>query len=231
MSTQEVGSQHLPLLVQALDNANWPTSPRLWLITAGSMSVDVRKEIPRIENAPMWGMGRTIAREHPELRATLVDLSAVTGFDRDTGASRTHCTGWTGRSYSAARPRQLRCPPHATCRRGSFQPPAWRRRTVSVRASRVPEFSTTLCCKHSLLARRSRRNRDRGGGVRSQFHRCGQSHGHSAGTESGRTFALRHGVRRPGDCRWGWSSCFPARRRNRSPSRLLSEKDCSRLTL
>ncbi len=77
MRSQQTGSQHIPLLVQALSNANWPQPPRLWLVTAGSMTVDPAKETPRIENAPMWGIGRTVAREHPELRATLVDLSAV----------------------------------------------------------------------------------------------------------------------------------------------------------
>lgn len=41
------------------------------------MAVGVYGELPQIQNASMWGIGRTVAREHPELRATLVDLGAA----------------------------------------------------------------------------------------------------------------------------------------------------------
>jgi hypothetical protein len=41
------------------------------------MAVGVSGELPQIQNASMWGIGRTVAREHPELRATLVDLGAA----------------------------------------------------------------------------------------------------------------------------------------------------------
>ncbi len=76
MQSQVFGSAHVPLLVQALSAANWTTPPRLWLITSGCMSVSGDRETPRLESAPIWGMGRVVAQEHPELRATLVDLSA-----------------------------------------------------------------------------------------------------------------------------------------------------------
>jgi acyl transferase domain-containing protein len=75
MRCQEVGSQHVPLVVQACAAANWQNPPRLWMVTAGSMAVGEHGEVPRIESAPMWGIGRAVAREHPELHATLVDLS------------------------------------------------------------------------------------------------------------------------------------------------------------
>jgi acyl transferase domain-containing protein/NADPH:quinone reductase-like Zn-dependent oxidoreductase/NADP-dependent 3-hydroxy acid dehydrogenase YdfG len=77
MGTQVFGSMHVPLVVQAVTAANWPTSPRLWMVTSGSIGVDLGGPLPRFESAPMWGIGRSVAQEHPELRATLVDLSIV----------------------------------------------------------------------------------------------------------------------------------------------------------
>jgi hypothetical protein len=74
---QRVGSQHVPLLVQNLAALNWRNPPRLWLVTEGSMAVGVSGELPQIQNASMWGIGRTVAPEHPELCATLVDLGAA----------------------------------------------------------------------------------------------------------------------------------------------------------
>jgi acyl transferase domain-containing protein/NADPH:quinone reductase-like Zn-dependent oxidoreductase/NADP-dependent 3-hydroxy acid dehydrogenase YdfG len=75
MQAQFFGSAHVPLVVQAMTAANWTTSPRLWLVTSGCMSVGADKTLPCLEGAPMWGIGRTVAQEHPELRVTLVDLS------------------------------------------------------------------------------------------------------------------------------------------------------------
>jgi acyl transferase domain-containing protein/NAD(P)-dependent dehydrogenase (short-subunit alcohol dehydrogenase family) len=72
---QAFGSMHVPLVVQAMTAANWRTSPRLWLVTSGCMEVDAGAVSPRFEGLPMWGIGRSIAQEHPELRASLVDLS------------------------------------------------------------------------------------------------------------------------------------------------------------
>ncbi|HEY2001214.1 MAG TPA: SDR family NAD(P)-dependent oxidoreductase, partial [Acidobacteriaceae bacterium] len=77
MGRQAVGSQHVPLVVQACAAANWQNPPRLWMVTAGSMKVGEDGGAPRIESAPMWGIGRAVAREHPELHATLVDLSEL----------------------------------------------------------------------------------------------------------------------------------------------------------
>ena len=75
--SQAIGCQHVPLVVQAITNANWQIPPQLWLITSGSVTVGDSSDLPRIESAPMWGIGRTVVREHAELRTTLVDLSAI----------------------------------------------------------------------------------------------------------------------------------------------------------
>jgi acyl transferase domain-containing protein len=75
MHSQSLGSQQVAGLVQAITAANWQNPPRLWLVTSGVMAAGGSNGSVRIENAPMWGMGRSVVREHMELRTTLVDLS------------------------------------------------------------------------------------------------------------------------------------------------------------
>src|SRR5690606_12803712 len=48
-------------------------APRLWLVTRGSQMVDGTETL-RIEQAPVAGLARVAASEHPEWRVTLVDL-------------------------------------------------------------------------------------------------------------------------------------------------------------
>ncbi|MGO8962191.1 SDR family NAD(P)-dependent oxidoreductase [Mycobacterium sp.] len=75
-------------LVQALARADWPASPRLWLVTRGAQvteTAETEAEPVSIAQAPVWGMARTIDHEHPELRCTCVDLSA-SGGPEEVGA-------------------------------------------------------------------------------------------------------------------------------------------------
>jgi myxalamid-type polyketide synthase MxaB len=58
-------------LVQALAQA--PRKPRLWLVTRGAVAVSDH-ECPDVRQAPVWGLARVIALEHPELRCARVDL-------------------------------------------------------------------------------------------------------------------------------------------------------------
>jgi len=50
-------------------------SPRLWIVTQGSQPIPPT-ESQSFAAAPLWGMGRVIALEHPELRCTRIDLEA-----------------------------------------------------------------------------------------------------------------------------------------------------------
>jgi acyl transferase domain-containing protein len=59
------------LLVRTL--ASLEHKPRLSIITRGGQPVD--DQPTRLEQAPLWGLGRTLLREHPELNGTLIDLS------------------------------------------------------------------------------------------------------------------------------------------------------------
>jgi len=62
-------------LVQALVKRGWSQPPRLWLATSGSQAVpgDI-PVIPGVSQSSVWGMGKTIALEHPELNCRRVDL-------------------------------------------------------------------------------------------------------------------------------------------------------------
>lgn len=69
-------------LVQALSLAGWSDPPRLWLVTRGAQvagTAGTEPEPVSIAQAPVWGMGRTIDHEYPELHCTRVDLSAGGG--------------------------------------------------------------------------------------------------------------------------------------------------------
>jgi acyl transferase domain-containing protein/acyl-CoA synthetase (AMP-forming)/AMP-acid ligase II/acyl carrier protein len=70
-AAQERGSVGVLHLVQAL-TAN-AASPRVCLVTRGAQAVD-GGEAPAVAAAPVWGLGRVLAREHPELRIMLADL-------------------------------------------------------------------------------------------------------------------------------------------------------------
>ena len=59
-------------LVQALTEANLLAHPRLWLVTQGAVTIT---NLEGIAQSSLWGMGRTIAREHPELNCVRIDLT------------------------------------------------------------------------------------------------------------------------------------------------------------
>jgi acyl transferase domain-containing protein/acyl carrier protein len=70
-------SQHLTCgttlhLVQALILSG-QTLPRLWLVTRGGQSIQPGETV-RVEQASLWGLGRVIALEHPDLHCTRLDL-------------------------------------------------------------------------------------------------------------------------------------------------------------
>jgi NADPH:quinone reductase-like Zn-dependent oxidoreductase/NADP-dependent 3-hydroxy acid dehydrogenase YdfG/acyl carrier protein len=65
------GALHLvQTLVKMVDSA----FSGLWLVTRGTQTLGSESVFPSIAQAPLWGLGRTIAREHPELNCVLVDL-------------------------------------------------------------------------------------------------------------------------------------------------------------
>jgi acyl transferase domain-containing protein/acyl carrier protein len=62
-------------LIQALARTRWRELPRLWLVTRGVHASGAPGGDVAMAQAPLWGLGRTIALEHPELKCARVDLS------------------------------------------------------------------------------------------------------------------------------------------------------------
>nr|WP_228038135.1 type I polyketide synthase [Nodosilinea sp. LEGE 06152] len=48
--------------------------PKLWLVTQGAQSVETSDAITSSQQAVLWGLGRTLRLEHPELWGGLIDL-------------------------------------------------------------------------------------------------------------------------------------------------------------
>ncbi len=61
-------------LVQAMEKHWNLNSSQLWLITKGSQSVLPHAEEVAIAQTPLWGLGKVISLEHPQLWGGLIDL-------------------------------------------------------------------------------------------------------------------------------------------------------------
>ncbi|MDY6988820.1 MAG: SDR family NAD(P)-dependent oxidoreductase [Thermodesulfobacteriota bacterium] len=72
-------------LTQALGRAPWAKPPRLWLATRQAQPAGDIAGTLAIEQSPLWGLGRVIALEHPELECTLLDLGQGGDMDEAQG--------------------------------------------------------------------------------------------------------------------------------------------------
>jgi phthiocerol/phenolphthiocerol synthesis type-I polyketide synthase C len=81
-AASELGMLSAAYLVRALTPAggNGATAspsrpPSLWLVTRGAQQAGAEADVPSsVVQSPLWGLGRAIAYEHPELSLRLVDL-------------------------------------------------------------------------------------------------------------------------------------------------------------
>ncbi|MGW2423471.1 acyltransferase domain-containing protein, partial [Streptomyces sp. NPDC001709] len=55
----------------------------LWLVTAGAVAATPADQVPHPERAMLWGLGRTLALEHPKLFGGIVDLPEDPGRGLD----------------------------------------------------------------------------------------------------------------------------------------------------
>lgn len=78
---ERVGSAALLRLVQELAMHGASLAPKLFLVTRGTQPVVGDAGSVSIEQAPIWGLGRVIALEHPELDCTRIDLDNATASD------------------------------------------------------------------------------------------------------------------------------------------------------
>nr|AQW44890.1 polyketide synthase [Corallococcus coralloides] len=73
-------------LLHALTRARLRQAPRLWLVTRGVHEGVSGNLVAGVAQASLWGLGRTLAQEHPEFRCKRVDVSARLG-PGDAGAA------------------------------------------------------------------------------------------------------------------------------------------------
>ena len=71
---QILGTRSIVPLVRALAESGWSQPPRLWLATSALHQIGGPQKIS-FAQAPIAGLARVIACEHPELRCASVDLS------------------------------------------------------------------------------------------------------------------------------------------------------------
>jgi len=69
---EDLGAVSTMLLAQALLGED--PVPRLWIITRGAQQADVLDRKLSPSQAPVWGLGRALAAEHPEFPCVCVDL-------------------------------------------------------------------------------------------------------------------------------------------------------------
>ncbi|WP_437970633.1 SDR family NAD(P)-dependent oxidoreductase [Sorangium sp. So ce260] len=74
VSDQRLGSLSALLLAKALVRRGWRDMPRLYLVTRGVQAAGPEASVVRVSQAPLWGVGRVVGAEHPELGCTRVDL-------------------------------------------------------------------------------------------------------------------------------------------------------------
>ncbi|MBW1749730.1 MAG: SDR family NAD(P)-dependent oxidoreductase, partial [Deltaproteobacteria bacterium] len=61
-------------IVRTLSAAGESSLPRLWLVTRGAQPVADNSALCAAAQAPIWGLGKVVALEHPEIWGGLVDL-------------------------------------------------------------------------------------------------------------------------------------------------------------
>ena len=70
-------------LVRALIMAGFSEFPKLWLVTRGAQPVTSGVGLPGLFQSMLWGLGRVISVEEPQLWGGLVDLDPDTSMDYD----------------------------------------------------------------------------------------------------------------------------------------------------
>ena len=73
-AAQTLGCVSALHVVQTMAGARWREQPRLWLVTRGAQATGDDSPPVDVVQAPIWGLGRVIAQEHPAFWGGLVDL-------------------------------------------------------------------------------------------------------------------------------------------------------------
>ena len=76
---QRLGCGAILHALHALSAVEPPSSARLWVVTRGTQAADISTTVPRIAQAALWGLGRVIGLENPEVWGGMVDLQPIAG--------------------------------------------------------------------------------------------------------------------------------------------------------
>ena len=75
LDTQKSNLNALHNLLKAVYDSDWDDKPRLFIITRNAVFIDGDESVEGMAGSTLWGLGRTIAVEHPEFWGGLFDLS------------------------------------------------------------------------------------------------------------------------------------------------------------
>jgi acyl transferase domain-containing protein/acyl carrier protein len=75
-SAQTLGCINALQVVQEMAGVQWREPPRLWLVTQGVQATGEDSQPVEVAQAPLWGLGRVIAQEHPTSWGGLIDLES-----------------------------------------------------------------------------------------------------------------------------------------------------------
>ncbi|NEP52032.1 MAG: SDR family NAD(P)-dependent oxidoreductase, partial [Moorea sp. SIO3C2] len=64
-------------LLQSMVKAEFSNLPSLWLVTQGAKQVSAQPTPLAVAQSPLWGLGKVITLEHPELECVQVDLDPL----------------------------------------------------------------------------------------------------------------------------------------------------------
>ncbi|MDM8557192.1 SDR family NAD(P)-dependent oxidoreductase [Candidatus Parabeggiatoa sp. HSG14] len=70
----QIGCGSTLSIIQAVVKADFSKPPSLWLVTKGAVSVEKAANMSGLAQSPLWGMGKVIALEHPDINCGLIDL-------------------------------------------------------------------------------------------------------------------------------------------------------------
>jgi acyl transferase domain-containing protein/NADPH:quinone reductase-like Zn-dependent oxidoreductase/acyl carrier protein len=98
--------------------------PRLWFVTRGAMSVGASDPVVAPEQAPLWGLGRVVSLEHPDVWGGLVDLPAEPG-EATLQLLAQHVLGGDGEDQAAVRAGGRFVPRLVRHRSAAERPTSW----------------------------------------------------------------------------------------------------------
>ncbi|MGH9825544.1 MAG: polyketide synthase dehydratase domain-containing protein, partial [Blastocatellia bacterium] len=87
----ELGTISALFVVQGLANAGMEAPPKLSLVTRGAQWVAKEEGKIAVGQSPLWGLGRTVAYEHPKLRCRLIDVIGANELDEAAVLYREVC--------------------------------------------------------------------------------------------------------------------------------------------